>query len=313
MSFYYCGLIVGCQLEGYSLCFPLIVLAEVPEFLASIYLFKKGGLFWSLILFQCFLSCFLIKKYSHFIFVSFLFLLPFLCGFLLNFKNKEQHEKWLSKIEICFPPGEKDPYERAQKITYKLIKLLNKNKNVSTILMPESTFAHPINLYPKLVSMWEENALKGRVHLIFGSHRQEGGSFFNCIMDLHQGRITQSYDKKKCLFLTERIPNIPIFKNLLTDIFLKKSYVFLPGKDDTSNVWKIEGRDVDIAMCSEFFVPRNLSDFKCRSDCIACFVNDSWFSTAYMPRLMFLYAKMLALEKNKMLFYVGHKFKQFCF
>ena len=301
MGIFYCGLLFTGSCEGYPFSFPLLVLAYAKIGLLSV--LGKGVLLLSLLGFQITVAKSLRSFSTTNVGMALLCLIPFLiphkaCHYL-SFMN--------DRIGFIRPDVSQNPYQQLLNIRRELEKLNQKEPNLHMLVAPESTFPFMVNECSFFVPLLQEGMFPDQT-FIFGAHRREEGHCYNCLCLLHQGRITQIYDKKHLMILTEKVPQIPFFSDFLSSFFLSHSYSFEPGDPKGQNCMLIAGKPITVFMCSEFFIPLNFMQPCAKTDIVACFVNDSWFRCRYMKKLLWLYAHLYAVEHQKCVLYVSHEY-----
>jgi len=196
----------------------------------------------------------------------------------------------------------------AQQINKKLHLFLDANPEKTIVIMPESTFPAPINDYPEVIKLWQENVLSRNLILLIGAHKLQDNKLYNTLYCIDAFKVIQDYDKKILMPFTEYIPNfLPTFykKNKnnnkgLKNIFIKDKREFTSSPNST---------DTKVINC---FIPYICSEFyfgpikQKTQETILCVVNDSWFSTNYLKNLMFLFAQYTAMETEQTIIYAGH-------
>jgi apolipoprotein N-acyltransferase len=211
----------------------------------------------------------------------------------------------IQNIGYLKPPQEnKEPFEQAHEINSELTKLLHKYENLRTVIMPESSFTKPLNLYPDILELWAENALSEGINLIIGSPRTNNNDEYNSLYNVHMSRIINFYDKKTCMPFTEQLP-FPWNKfNFCQTLFLKDKKGFSTNENSQNFFTICNNLTVEPKLCSDlFFGPCNPSN-----SCPILFaVNDSWISAAYLKRLMHLFAVYKAITLQREIIYISHE------
>ena len=292
--------------EGTLFSFPLLPLAIYPRWLALLPVLDKYLLLLFFILMQGFLSLFLLYLNKRYLIVCFLFVLPYIYGWLLPLKKQEK-PSWLSQIGFLNPPHFKYPYDCAENLMQQ-IQTLGENPTIQIIIGPESTFPFSLNTYKKCFALLTENGLVEQ-QLLFGAHRKEYNRLYNSLYWLGQGRIIQVYDKTHLTPFTEKTPNIWKKFELTKKLFLHKMETFWPGSPKNQLI-TIENNTFFPMICSELFFIEVCPPTD-QKTILLVLVNDRWFSCAYLNRLMALVAHFKVLEWERRMLYVSHEMRLF--
>ncbi len=275
--------------SGYVLTHPLLPLTNYK----CLDLMSIIGIWFAtliLIIFSWFLTYVITYKKYYL-----LFFLPVL--FLFKKDNKVDQ---ITYNPINSPNSYSDsPYDIALNIKTKILEVIKKNPNVKIILFPESTFPFALNEFKEVIDWWFYGFQNKKIHILIGSHRSQNGKLFNTVYHLFNCRIINYYDKTNLMFFSERIPNIWRFFSI-SKFFLNNSKEFFPG--NTKAIFKIENLNVQPCICSDLFLQKQLS-VDC--DYIMFFMNISWFSCAYVKRLLHLFIRFKEIELNKKIIYVS--------
>lgn len=296
------------QWEGNQLNHCTVPLAMRPQWLYWLPLFGKEGY---LLLIVTGVIAFILL--FHTFYRTHAFLVLVCCWGLLAYgwimKSTLPAPSWLSVLgcaKIVCPDD--DPWGAAEQIMQVLEGAHGQHPEVTCLIMPESSFKFPLNDFIRVISLWQGDEKSSLKTLIIGSHRRDGTTMlFNTLYHLEEGAIKTYYDKRHTLFFTERIPRAWELLPGAKDLFLKDLCTFASSKDvQRPLLLKDIGRVIPL-ICSDLF-------FGSHGDAHAiylCIINDNWFRSIYIPRLMFLHAKATALLTQSSFIYVGYRYSFF--
>jgi apolipoprotein N-acyltransferase len=200
----------------------------------------------------------------------------------------EKHECFITYPITCISPlgtHSTSYLDCAQQLTTSLISEIFQKHDTQIISMPEGSFPYPLNQHPEIISMWTDNALHEKVHLLIGAYYQEGDQLYNCMYHIYQCRIMQIYRKKNLMPFTENL-----FTSGTSTINNKNRFTLTPISEFT------------VAICSDFFLaPGQYKD----ADTLLLLVNDTWFMP-YMQYILYLYADAFTREHNIELVYSSY-------
>jgi len=292
--------------EGYPLAWPLLPLAHYSWLLYLLPVIGSNVLLILLLSGVMLLVLYLVQKRKIFLFGSLLCTLPFCVGW---FKADEKgFPDYVKKCTVVIPCKKGDnPFDCAQEITYQLIDCCQNSPSTKIIFMPESSFPFPLNKYPEILEMWNQNALMDSKILLLGSHRLDECGIYNSLYCLHKSRIIQIYDKKHLIPFTEFVPSI--WNSLLgKTLFLNNKEPFNDSKSKSDFFPISNNLTVVPCICSElFFMNKEPVGPKVP---LLCIVNDSWFSKPYFRQLLNLVARYKAQEWQRDIFYISYNFAQ---
>lgn len=254
-------------LEGYPLCNPLVLLSCVPQLLWCLKYIGFLGMLLSIML--C--ISFMYKKYYW---IGFICILPLLSGFI--FYQKKQLDMQSCIFLKPYWHGSKNPMHVGYKIAHDVTRSVCNNDNVTTIIMPESSFAWDITKYQDFIPLMCEHAQK--VSIMLGTQRSVLGKLYNSYVVIQDGTVVFSYDKQHLLPLMERIPSF-LDKLTFGEILCQKSNTFSYGT--TSNdIIVINNVQFQLFVCSElFFEAKPVKGYPVLFVC-----NDAWFRLSYIKQ-----------------------------
>lgn len=287
--------------EGNQLSHFIIPLAIRPSWLYLLPILGKN-LFLFIIIFFGGCCSLLFYYYNRRFFI--IFILIYLLFFIMGWRSVPYNaQKWIYQIGCIIPQGnEVDPIDVFEQ-NMLLIDHFEKNfPQCTCIIMPESTLKFPLNNYQRYIQLWNTYS---NTTIIVGGHRQEGRHLFNTLYQIKNGLIIDYYDKCHTLFFTERIPYIWSFSTWCKNLFLKNCIAFDDGTDQKI-IQLMPGVGVTPLICSELFFTQG---FLPENRVFLCIVNDSWFSSSYIPRLMNLHAVSIAILKKSFIIYVGYHYQ----
>lgn len=294
---------------GYCFGSPLLPLAHYPIFLFALPFFGHTFLLACLCVAQMAATRCLTTKSRGCCVLFLLCLIPFCVG--LKKTGQAQIPSYVATLGYVQPPPKTltNMYDRAEEINARITKIINKNSDIRSLLMPESSLCGSLNQHNEILDMWGSNALKDTtISLYIGSFRTDiGTNLFVTLYQLKGGRITNHYDKKTLFPFTEFVPHWCQKINVIRNLFFKEKEKEFSTKD-SENVFFNTATDIEAqpCICSDFYCCRSWRSTEDRPILLA--VNDSWFCHNYLRRLMFLYAVFFAIEMKRDIIYVGHYF-----
>jgi apolipoprotein N-acyltransferase len=278
-----------CQVQGYPFVLPLIPLMY-GNLLGWLPFVGSGVMLAILIGFQ------LTVAYQY-KFSALALLVVFLSGII--FQKKQTWQQQFQTINYAWK--HKEAYERAQEICHALIKAQEKHPHKRVLVLPESSFPFPLQEHLYALKMWTTNALFDDKYLILGSYRRETGKLFNTFYIVYQGRIILYYDKRHLIPFFET-PHY--FKRIFekgNTLFLHKKESFTRGLTSPKNFSITSIANLTPLICSETFWTM---PYQKRTISL---VNDSYFSLAYFPIVMWVLAQLNALENESDLLYCSYR------
>jgi len=298
------------HVNGYCFASPLLTLAHYPKLLMALPILGTQGLFACLCVMQLLLALAIIKKSYNYVATSLIFLIPFLFGVVKN--NNVEIPSYVSKLGyVSPPPKEVDTlFDRAEEINTSIMKKIRSNPKTTTILMPESSMYGSLNQHQEILDLWATNALAdNNITLIVGSFRTDNQeNVFVTLYKLRGSRIINHYDKSFLFPFTEYLPDTYKRFKWIRNLFLKENNDF-STKELSPVFFEIEADCfVQPYLCSDLYYSHHHIKKNNENKPILFAVNDSWFSTSYMKRLMFLFAVFKAIEFGQDVMYVGHSF-----
>lgn len=288
------------NVEGNQLNHPVVPLAVRPEWLYFLPFFGKHGFFLLVVIFSIisvlFLMHFSKKRILELVFCS----LPFMVGWL-SINPKKEIPPWVRNIGCIIPyTDDNNAWAAAEQIMFLLNDFQKKYSQISCIIMPESSFKFPLNEWGRCLHLWDFE--KGS--LLIGSHRTEGNELFNTLYQIKKGAILDYYDKCHTLFFTEQVPLPWSYFQTASKLFLHNQIPISQSKIRSKHPFKFLKKSFTPYICSDlFFIQENMPVH----DCSLCIVNDSWFELSYIPTLMSLHAKVIALLFQTPIIYVGYR------
>ena len=294
---------------GYPLMYPLLPLAEYPQFLAAVRFFGTEFLLLFLICFSMSSAFFLRTKNKKTFFLPIIFLTPFLIGFVLPHKEKELPDFFKTFAHVAPPdiPDGTPALDVAQEIYYRIRRLLKQHPEVRYIVMPELSCRFALNERQDVIDLWTHNALGDQVGLLIGACKKKDENIFNSFYFIQQGRVQQVHDKTCLMPFAEYVSKIYRIFSFTKKLFLNGAICFTPG---TKNVhfWFKEGHSCKNYICAEaLFAKKKYSNLLSDNDFLLSIFNDALFSNSF-HHLFVLWVKLQGLKQNKVALFVGRKF-----
>jgi apolipoprotein N-acyltransferase len=195
--------------------------------------------------------------------------------------NAPQHEKWdRTKAPLFFQ---------------RQIAATQAKGGPDLIVWPETAIPRLLNYaQPELEAVARA---AGQAPVIVGIQREESGNYFNSLIFLENGAITQVYDKHHLVPFGEYMPFPEFFKSLgIRALAQRAEGGYTPG----SGAKPIElpiGKALPL-ICYEAVFPRHSSSAEGRARLIVQVTNDAWFGTYAGPQQHLAQAQMRAIEQG---------------
>ncbi len=291
----FCSLaLFGC-FEGYFLLNPLLPLISLSSWLEPIF-YCGTMMYWLIIvLINIVLAEFCMSGKKKYIFAAYFFIaLPIIVSYF-DHKNSVNVQKF-AYIQPTWIAKNMSEQENFWKIHQELISLAKEYPDVDYVIIPESSFPHPINKFDSQIGLLSSLFLPQTI-IFLGCHILVNEKLYNCVACICHGKIDHVYKKSHLVPLVERVPNIfgyYFFENVFTD----RSHVFSYPEDGHK-----EGLyGLDLRICSEFFCePRSLST----KYPLIILANDSWFNYGHTLDLVYYSVYLAYLRLRKPIVYAG--------
>ncbi len=290
--------------EGYFFAYPLLPLIEYPALLAYMPLLSKEFFLSALLIGNAMIAYMIARGLNRFaLAILALSLLPFIAGF---FKAQNVRlPSWLNTIGVLAPSVWKHheyAWDRAHYLQEQLKPLLERNPDITSIIMPESSFKFPLNRLDAVSEFWNTYALNNRIRLIIGGYRYDADQLYNSLYCLYQGATVTVYDKKHGLPFFERLPCF-MCSSLFKKLFLSRQVPFCQSAACRVLIPITDQQLCVPYICSDlfFYSHQKLSNYPA-----LVVTNDAWFSCKYLQNLMLLVARFKALYCGQDMLYVSH-------
>lgn len=271
MSHY--SMFLGGVIEGSPLFNPLVPLAYFPWTLHCLYWFSDIGML--VVLFAMQIALVDLWRYktvqSACTLVGCMMIMA--CGYwTVSYQKEIQH----TFVTVCpWWYGEGNPMFTGYRMSHDICTTMQKNKNASMIIMPESTFCGDVKEYKNFVPIWCDSAED--VPILFGAHLAESGFAHNAILLLHNNIFLFCYRKQHFMPLIERSIWIERF---LGQSLMSSTLLYPPITQD-QDLLKIDGIMFQIFICSEFFFEAK----PVKGYPIMLLWNESWLQLDYAKQL----------------------------
>ncbi|MFC1842298.1 hypothetical protein ACFLYU_01435 [Candidatus Dependentiae bacterium] len=317
------------EFVGYPFAYPLLPLMQNSASADLLIYTNKSILLFLLILFSLNVALFFVYHKKKYIAFAFMCALPFLLSFLRNIIPKRpvfnnpthqitspitKHTGYISPISI---QSFDHPLDSAQEIYYQMVKLANKNPQVTIIFMPESSYPFCLNQNQDVIDLWCVNILDDKIDLFIGAPYKENKKLYNALYWISRGKIKKIYKKTRLMAFAEYAPRFWKKFSYFRSLFSHNGCLFSHGQDQNlvfelyNGVNGSKSIKLKPLICSDFFMGRRkelkkIPRWDC--SCVIIAVNDAIFPMGYLRNLMFLYAKLEAMAKKRDLLYVGYYF-----
>jgi len=162
------------------------------------------------------------------------------------------------------------------------------------IILPETVFSLPLNLYPKLIE--KLNKLSKKITIVTGALSYQNKAYYNSTYLFANGNF-KIYNKHILVPFGEYIP-LPCCKKLLNKIFFDGADDYKASPNFAS--YKIKGIKFLNAICYEATIEKLYQE---KGKYIIAMSNNAWFIPSIEPTLQKLLIEYYSLKYNK---YVYH-------
>lgn len=281
-SLFLCG---AC--EGNPFFNPLILFAFVPQVLWCIkYIGFVGGLS-CIVLSILFFLLYSKRRCLVYLGGSFICTFPLLIGFIYYQPHK------IDTGGICFIRPwwhtSKDPMYAGYRMVHNVTQCIHHNRDISTIILPESSFGWNIYHYSEFIPMLSDYSPE--VKVMFGGQRLVEGRLRNCYLAVKKGQIIFSYDKQHLVPLMERNSDFLTYIGY-GELLCSTSDTFVPGSADQDDTIVINGMLYQLFVCSELL--HESKPIKGLPILFAC--NDTWFQFSIMRYWVMLFVRYIELR-----------------
>lgn len=178
---------------------------------------------------------------------------------------------------------------------------------IEIIILPESAYyGHQLTAQPELCDLWSAYHLGKPMHIILGSFRWDGPHYRNSFHWIHDGKIQNLFDKRHAMALIERVPswfNGPT----IHELFFKNFPEITASPNLRPRLAFTDIITFTPYICSELFF-REYQDDAHSTTPILSITNDSWCINLYIADLMYLAARMKAIQWGRDVLYVSFKY-----
>ena len=301
------------RLEGYPLANPLLPLAYYPQLLTPLAHLGIYGMLTLLIAIQALIALIISKQYRY----SIITLCSILCIALLviyiySYSTRNipvQTPTWLNNI-VVFAQAFYNPdnYQKTvTQVTDHLKKLLACYPQARVIVMPESAlFMCDLYSQPALTAAYSAALKPDSILITGGIYAPDPKTQYNTVYIVKAtgtGNL-EKFCKRHAMALTEQLSSF-WDTTLLRNAYYTKRPAITPACNKRPVVTLMPGVYVVPYICSELFFTYYPDDTFTHLPIIAL-CNDSWITTAYAKKLMYLYAQLKSQAWQRPIIYVAY-------
>lgn len=193
-----------------------------------------------------------------------------------------------------------NPLECAQELCMQLAECITQNPTKTIIILPESSFAYPLNEFPALVQLLYQNIPLHNQLLIVGTHYKINTRLYNSACIIEECRIIYHYEKTFLLPFFEYIPQFFDGFTCLRNLFLENREEFAKAKD--GKPYARGANSFFLRICAEFF----FNTVQPPGDCpVIVLANELWIPPQFRHLLLKL-VRLKAIEWQRPIIYAGH-------
>lgn len=299
--------------EGYHLMHPLVPLTEQIQFLGLLPKIGIVPLSFLWLLTNCLLALLLLYPLHWYSMVLLgLAAAPWVVSRLYA-PSFEKIPSWVDQVAVV-PSWIYEPFDLSKvgKFIEEKLELLVKQKpTIKVAILPESSLPKcNLQTAKEIAFSWGMQRFGHQLTVVIGAARWEKEHCYNSAYLLCNGSISDVYDKRHRMILTEGLA--PWWRNPLVATLYKVTEEPIALSQKQHPVWCLtEGVTCVPYICSElFFNPYPDDPFFDEMLLVVC--NDTWCEVEYVQRLMYLIARLKALQWERDILYAGYEYAHFC-
>lgn len=288
---------------------PLLPLAQKPHLLAWLTYLGKQGLTVLLLMVPMSLTSLIIWKNRYALLFTVLAITPWVIMYYRPVTTISP-PSWLARIfplPITFS-SEFNLTHMAQNAGKRFKAMIDRNPSTQLIVMPESSYyCRHLSKNPDLASLWSEEHMGKKIHLVLGAFRWENDKHYNSLHWIYDGKMQTYCDKRHTMVLVEQMPNwfnIAPVRSLYFSTFPE----ITPSKQPRPLLHIFDETPFVPYICSELFF-NEWPDDSYSGVPILIISNDSWFAyphrVPYMQELMYLAARFKAIQWQRDIVYIA--------
>ncbi len=299
------------RLEGYFGFHPMLSLATIPQSLFLLPIVGKNIFTLAMLIVPASITlCFAQSTTLNFILLT-VALIPWSISLFTSIPQSPNPD-WIDKV-IVLPasfPFTGNSINQAEMAQTYFQQITHAYPNAQIILLPESSFhCDHLSTSPTLCNLWSQAHVGKPIHVILGAFRWDGVKFHNSVHWIYDGKIKEIFDKRHAMALIERVPtliNYPIIHEMFFKTFpeIKPSTQSRPRFEITDSIAFIP------YICSELFFNEQPDDIYPDTPILSV-TNDRWCINLNVADLMFLDAKIKAIQWQRDILYVSFKYAAF--
>lgn len=298
------------RFEGYFAFHPILALARHPQLLLLAPIIGKNMLALLLYLVPASITLFIVEPTRRHALLIAAALTPW-CISLLMARHVEK-PNWLDTIAVLPAtfPRMIDSVEQAGIAQHYLKKTAQQYPQAEIIILPESAFnCDHLSTEPILCNMWSKAHLGKPLHILLGAFRWEQEKFRNSLHWIYDGALRGIFDKRHAMVLLERVPSSFDFP-ILHQLFFKEFHEVTPSLIPRPRFEITERFSCTPYICSELFFNEYPDDTYPTTPILAV-TNDLWCINTYVTELMYLDARLKAIQWQRDILYVSFKYASY--
>jgi apolipoprotein N-acyltransferase len=180
--------------------------------------------------------------------------------------------------------------------------VIEKNKKIELIVLPESSFYSNHLTMPELTEQWDAHNLSRPVHIMAGAFRWDNDLYYNSLHWIYDGKLQQCFNKRHAMILMERVPSRFNWDSI-RNLYFKNFPELTASTKKRPQLTIRENFSVVPYICSELFF-KEYPDDEYTEVPILAISNDRRFTT-YVSKLMYLNARFKAIQWQRPIIYVS--------
>jgi len=295
----YCMWIFGIQ-EGYPLMHPLIVLAQHPALLLPLSVLGKPIMLIFFLLIPISVILFLWYKNICSLLFFVIAIAPWMYWGLQHNNNDQKKNVHTTLKSLPLMIRAHNSPDTIRILIRHLNKLITAHPETTIVVMPESALDM---IDPQDLCLLNQH-LQKKIHLIFGACHCTNDCYYNALYWVHDGVIKARFDKKHAMLMTERLSDWMNVSCMRAMYF--KNNIFIRRADNKRILLPIMHDNIFIPyICSELFFTE-YPDNDDNTTPIMAIVNDTLLTGTYLQELIYLLARLKAIQWQREIVYVSY-------
>lgn len=297
------------RFEGNFLMLPLLPLAWAPQLLYSLAYIPKFLLLIFVFLPAASVAAWYVSRNEQWGVVFCIMAFPWI--FMYGAREQTVPQPiWLKHV-VCLQKkfiNSPNLLAGTRRAARELSAIIKQYPEVELVVIPESACSLvEISCEPILTRSWQASSLGKPINIIFGGYRWAGEKYCNTLHWFTNEKLRALADKRHAMLLTERLPYL-FEKSALYDSYFADVPLVDISKEPRKTFDILPGVTFVPYICSELFFNQQPDDDFRFPVTIVAICGDSWSRHPYIGTLMFLMARLRAIEWQRDILYCSYQY-----